>query len=73
MKTTLIKKEAVTRTWYEVDATGWVLGRLSTRIARVLMGKHKPTYTPAVDCGDFVIVMNEDKLDYYPGCYLQLK
>src|SRR3989338_5419004 len=64
MKTTLIKKEAVTRNWYEVDATGWVLGRLSTRIARVLMGKHKPTYTPAVDCGDFVIVMNAQNIKF---------
>ncbi len=46
------------REWYVVDATDQVLGRLAVRIATVLMGKHKPTYTPHVDCGDFVIVLN---------------
>lgn len=46
------------RTWYVVDATDQVLGRLAVRIANVLMGKHKPTYTPHVDTGDFVIVLN---------------
>ncbi len=62
MKTTLLKKEEVKRDWYEVDASGWVLGRLSSKIARILMGKHKPTYTPSVDCGDFVIVKNAHKI-----------
>ena len=46
------------RKWYVVDARDQVLGRLAVRIATVLMGKHKPTYTPHVDCGDFVIVLN---------------
>ncbi len=46
------------RAWYVVDATDQVLGRLAVRIATVLMGKHKPTYTPHVDCGDFVVVLN---------------
>ncbi len=46
------------RQWYVVDATDQVLGRLAVRIATVLMGKHKPTYTPHVDCGDFVVVLN---------------
>jgi large subunit ribosomal protein L13 len=46
------------RRWFVVDAKGLVLGRLAARIATVLMGKHKPTYTPHVDCGDFVIVLN---------------
>ena len=46
------------RRWYVVDAKDQVLGRLAVRIATVLMGKHKPTYTPHVDCGDFVIVLN---------------
>jgi large subunit ribosomal protein L13 len=46
------------RRWFVVDAKGKVLGRLATRIATVLMGKHKPTYTPHVDCGDYVIVLH---------------
>ncbi len=56
------KPGAVERRWYVVDATGQVLGRLATRIATVLMGKHKPTYTPHVDTGDFVIVLNAGKV-----------
>jgi large subunit ribosomal protein L13 len=50
------------REWYVVDATGQTLGRLATQIAMVLRGKHKPTYTPGLDCGDFVIVVNADKV-----------
>lgn len=50
------------RDWYVVDATGKTLGRLATEIARVLRGKHKPCYTPHMDCGDFVIVINADKI-----------
>lgn len=49
------------RQWYVVDATDQVVGRLAVRLATVLMGKHKPTYTPHVDTGDFVIVLNADK------------
>lgn len=52
----------VEQRWYVVDATDQVLGRLAVRIATVLMGKHKPTYTPHVDTGDFVIVLNAGKL-----------
>lgn len=52
------KTGEIERNWYVVDASGEVLGRLAARIARVLMGKHKPTYTPHVDTGDFVIVLN---------------
>ena len=48
--------------WYLIDAEGKTLGRLSTEIAKVLMGKHKPTYTPNLDTGDFVIVVNADKV-----------
>jgi len=48
--------------WHTVDATNQTLGRLATRLARVLMGKHKPTYTPHVDTGDFVILLNCDKV-----------
>jgi large subunit ribosomal protein L13 len=58
MKTFVLKKEAVTRNWHLVDADGQVLGRLATRIARLLMGKHKPEYTPHVDAGDHVVVIN---------------
>ena len=50
------------REWYVVDATGQTLGRLATQIATVLKGKHKPIYTPSMDCGDFVIVINADKV-----------
>ncbi len=62
MKTVSAKKEAVARKWYIVDAKGLVLGRMATRIATVLRGKHKTTYTPHVDTGDFVIVINADKV-----------
>ncbi len=62
MKTYHVRKEDVVRSWWVVDAQGKVLGRLASQIARVLMGKHKPYYQPDVDCGDFVIVLNADKL-----------
>jgi len=61
-QTTLAKPETVQPKWYVVDATDQVLGRLSTRLATVLMGKHKPDYTPHVSTGDFVIVLNADKI-----------
>lgn len=60
-QTTFIKPADVQRQWYVVDATGMTLGRLSTTVASVLRGKHKPTYTPNVDCGDYVIVINAEK------------
>jgi large subunit ribosomal protein L13 len=58
----MIKPSEVTRTWYVVDATGHHLGRLAAQVASVLRGKNKPTYTPNVDCGDYVIVINADKV-----------
>jgi large subunit ribosomal protein L13 len=61
-QTTLAKNEEVTREWIHVDATDKVLGRLSTDVAMVLMGKTKPTYTPHVDVGDFVVVTNAEKI-----------
>ena len=82
MKTFMQKKENIERKWYVVDATDQTLGRLATKVATVLRGKHKVTYTPHVDCGDYVIVINaskvkltgnklEDKMYYnhsgYPG------
>lgn len=62
MKTTLVSKEKVKQEWYAVDATGQVVGRLATEIATILMGKHKADYTPYVDCGDFVVVTNCEKV-----------
>jgi large subunit ribosomal protein L13 len=62
MSTQVAKKAEVTRNWFVVDLDGKVLGRTATEIARVLRGKHKPIYTPSVDTGDFVIVLNADKL-----------
>jgi len=59
-KTKSAKKEEVERSWYVVDAQSEVVGRLSTKIATVLRGKHKPSFTPHVDTGDFVIVVNAD-------------
>ncbi len=56
------KKETVERNWYVIDADGVSLGRLATRVADVLRGKHKPTYTPNIDCGDYVIVVNASKV-----------
>ncbi len=61
MKTYMAKAETVERKWYVVDAAGVPLGRLASRVASVLRGKNKPTYTPNVDTGDFVIVINTDK------------
>ncbi len=63
-KTRSVKKEEVNRSWFVVDADGEVLGRLSTRIATVLRGKHHPEYTPHVDTGDYVIVVNADKIRF---------
>jgi len=62
MRTPLISMQDVKRSWYVVDADGKTLGRLATRIARVLTGKHKPTYTPNADTGDFVVVVNAEKV-----------
>lgn len=62
MKTTSARAEDVQRDWYVVDAQGLTLGRLATRIATVLRGKHKPIYTPHVDCGDYVIVINAEQI-----------
>ncbi|MCS7164411.1 MAG: 50S ribosomal protein L13 [Thermodesulfovibrio sp.] len=62
MKTVFLKKEETNRRWFIVDATGQTLGRFASRIAKILMGKHKPTYTPNVDNGDFVVVINAEKI-----------
>ena len=62
MKTYDAKKEDIVRSWYLVDAENQVLGRLASEIARRLRGKHKPVFTPYVDTGDFVIVINAEKI-----------
>lgn len=82
MKTYMAKPKEIERKWYLVDAQNKVLGRLATEVANILRGKHKPTYTPHLDTGDFVVVINaskirltgnklEDKVKYrhtgYPG------
>lgn len=62
MKTFMAKAEEVKRKWYVVDAEGKHLGRLASEVAKILRGKHKPEYTPYVDTGDYVIVLNADKV-----------
>ncbi len=62
MKTYSAKPESVVRDWYVVDAEGKTLGRLATEIARRLRGKHKPEYTPHVDTGDYIVVVNAEKV-----------
>jgi large subunit ribosomal protein L13 len=62
MKTFSAKPETVTRDWYVVDASGKTLGRLATEVARRLRGKHKPEYTPHVDTGDYIVVVNAEKI-----------
>ena len=81
-KTAFLKPEQVDRKWWVVDATDQVLGRLATKIARILQGKHRPSFTPNQDTGDFIIVINAEKVrltgskarnktydwyTYYPG------
>lgn len=83
----LAKTGEVDHRWFHVDADGQILGRLATKIATVLMGKHRPTYTPHVDTGDFVVVTNAGKVkltgiksqtmsyasySYYPGGYKEV-
>lgn len=61
-QTTFAKTGAVEQTWHLVDATDLVVGRLATKLATILQGKHKPSYTPHVDTGDYIVVINADKL-----------
>jgi large subunit ribosomal protein L13 len=63
MKTFMANASTVERKWYVVDATSKTLGRLATVVASVLKGKHKPYYTPHYDCGDYVIVINAEKIN----------
>ena len=57
------RKEDIVRNWYVIDAEGMNLGRLATKAAHILRGKHKPTFTPHVDCGDYVIIVNASKVN----------
>ena len=62
MRTVSIRKEDVSRKWYVIDAENKVLGRLASEVAKILRGKHKPIYTPHVDTGDFIVVINAEKI-----------
>ena len=62
MKSYIAKAKDVERKWYVVDAAGKPLGRVASQVASILRGKHKPTFTPNVDCGDFVIIINSEKV-----------
>ena len=62
MKTYTVRKGDIKREWYVVDAQGKTLGRLASQIAKILLGKHKPIYVPHLDCGDYVIVVNAEKV-----------
>ena len=62
MKTFMAKKETIERKWYVIDATDKPLGRVATKAAHILRGKHKVTFTPHVDCGDYVMIINADKV-----------
>ena len=63
MKSYMQKKETVERSWYVIDAEGESLGRVATKAAHILRGKHKVTYTPHIDCGDYVIIINAKKVN----------
>lgn len=63
MSTFMQKKENIERKWYVIDATGLSLGRVATKAAHILRGKHKKTFTPHVDCGDYVIIINAEKVN----------
>lgn len=62
MKTKFANLESVSRNWHLIDAEGQILGRMATKVASILRGKHKPQFTPHVDTGDFVVVVNADKI-----------
>ena len=63
MKSFMASPSTIEREWYVVDATGHTLGRLASEIATILRGKNKPTYTPHIDCGDYIIIVNAQKVN----------
>ncbi|MGR6837463.1 50S ribosomal protein L13 [Syntrophomonas erecta] len=73
MKTYMAKPAEVDRQWYVIDASGQTLGRLASEVAAILRGKHKPTFTPHVDTGDFVIVINAEQIRLTGNKLLQKK
>ena len=62
MRTISAREQDIQRDWYVVDAQGQTLGRLATQVATILRGKHKPIFTPHVDCGDYVVIINAEKI-----------
>lgn len=62
MKSYMQKKETIERKWYVIDAEGKPLGRVASKAAHMLRGKHKPTFTPHIDCGDYIIIVNAEKV-----------
>ncbi len=62
MKSFMASPATIERKWYVVDATGYTLGRLTSEVAKILRGKNKPIYTPHIDCGDYVIVVNAENI-----------
>jgi large subunit ribosomal protein L13 len=73
MNTYMANEQTIERKWFVVDATGQVLGRLASEVAQVLRGKQKPTFTPHVDCGDYVIVINAEKIELTGDKWLDKK
>lgn len=73
MNTYMANEQTIERKWFVVDATGQVLGRLASEVAQVLRGKLKPTFTPHVDCGDYVIVINAEKIELTGDKWLDKK
>jgi len=73
VKSYMAKPTEVDRAWYVIDASGQTLGRLSSEVASILRGKHKPTYTPHIDTGDFVIIINAEKIQLTGDKLLQKK
>jgi large subunit ribosomal protein L13 len=63
MKTYMANETTIERKWFVIDANGLRLGRLASEVASVLRGKHKPTFTPHVDCGDYVVILNAEKIE----------
>ncbi len=63
MKTFTLKKEEIEKKWWLIDADGKILGRLATEVATLLRGKRKPEFTPFIDCGDFVVIVNAEKIN----------
>ncbi len=73
MKTYMANNQTVERKWYVIDAKGKTLGRLSTEVATYLRGKHKPTFTPHVDCGDYVVIINAKHIELTGNKWSQKK